>query len=171
LKARIYLWSEGTDFKTFAAKNEGDGSSEAVLVSLFRNLGVDHADPVLAIFDELRATWHRLGKVIEETKRCEGPLVDEVQGVLDVAKAELLETPPDDSGRRSRSHRVAGRIRRAQHSRNVRRIHADADPLADLRPRGGALMNTTPDRRAVLGAGPKQAPVFIRTFPEVVDAA
>jgi hypothetical protein len=42
LKARIYLWSEGTDFKTFAAKNEGDGSSEAVLVSLFRDLGVDH---------------------------------------------------------------------------------------------------------------------------------
>jgi hypothetical protein len=30
LKARIYLWSEATDFKTFAAKNEGDGSSEAV---------------------------------------------------------------------------------------------------------------------------------------------
>jgi hypothetical protein len=42
LKARVYLWSEGTDFKTFAAKNEGDGSSEAVLVSLFRDLGVDH---------------------------------------------------------------------------------------------------------------------------------
>jgi hypothetical protein len=42
LKARIYLWSEGTDFKTFAAKNEGDGSAEAVLVSLFRDLGVDH---------------------------------------------------------------------------------------------------------------------------------
>ena len=28
LKARIYLWSEGTDFNTFAANNEGDGSSE-----------------------------------------------------------------------------------------------------------------------------------------------
>jgi hypothetical protein len=41
LKARIYLWSEGTDFKAFAAKNEGDGSSEAVLVSLFRDLGAD----------------------------------------------------------------------------------------------------------------------------------
>ena len=35
LKARIYLWSEATDFEAFAAKNEGDGSSEAVLVSLF----------------------------------------------------------------------------------------------------------------------------------------
>jgi hypothetical protein len=95
LKARIYLWSEGTDFKTFAAKNEGDGSSEAVLVSLFRDLGVDLAlDPVLALVAKLRATWHRLGKVIEETDRCEGPLFDEVQGVLDAAKAELLETPP-----------------------------------------------------------------------------
>jgi hypothetical protein len=44
VKARIYLWSEGTDFKPFAAKNEGDGSSEAVLVSLFRDLGAD--DPI-----------------------------------------------------------------------------------------------------------------------------
>jgi hypothetical protein len=34
------------------------------------------------------------GKVIEETKRCEGPVVDEVHRVLDAAKAELLETPP-----------------------------------------------------------------------------
>jgi hypothetical protein len=40
------------------------------------------------------ATWHRLGKVVEETERCEGPLVDEVNRVLDAAKAELLETPP-----------------------------------------------------------------------------
>jgi hypothetical protein len=94
LKARMYLWSEAADFKTFAAKNEGDGSSEAVLVSLFRDLGADHADPVLAIVAKLRATWHRLGKVIEETNRCQGPLVDEVHGVLDAAKAELLETPP-----------------------------------------------------------------------------
>jgi hypothetical protein len=44
LKARIYLWSEATDFKTFAAKNEGDGSSEAVLASLFRDLGVAGLD-------------------------------------------------------------------------------------------------------------------------------
>jgi hypothetical protein len=93
LKARIYLWSEGTDFKTFAAQNEGDGSSAAVLVSLFRDLGAD-ADPVLAIVAKLRATWHRLGKVIEETNLCEGPLVDEVQRMLDAAKAELLETSP-----------------------------------------------------------------------------
>jgi hypothetical protein len=98
LKARIYLWSEATDFKRFAAKNEGDGSSEAVLVSLFHDLGADHADPVLAIVAKLRATSHRLGKVIEETKQCEGPLVDEVHGVLDAAKAELLETPPTTLG-------------------------------------------------------------------------
>ena len=51
-------------------------------------------DPVLAIVAKLRAARHRLGKIIEETKRCEGPLVDEVNGVLDAAKAELLETPP-----------------------------------------------------------------------------
>jgi hypothetical protein len=31
-------------------------------------------------------------------------------------------------------------------------------------------MNAT-DRRAVLGAGPKQAPAFIRTFLEVAGAA
>jgi hypothetical protein len=93
LKARIYLWSEGTDFKTFAAQNEGDGSSEAVLVSLFRDLGAD-ADPVLAIVAKLRAAWRRLGKVIEETNLCEGPLFDEVQRLLNAAKAELLETPP-----------------------------------------------------------------------------
>jgi hypothetical protein len=31
LKAHIYLWSEATDFKTFAAKNEGgvDGAAKA----------------------------------------------------------------------------------------------------------------------------------------------
>ena len=43
LKARIYLWSEGTDFKAFAAENEGKEWSEAVLVSLFRDLGADRA--------------------------------------------------------------------------------------------------------------------------------
>jgi hypothetical protein len=50
LKARIYLWSEATDFKTFAAENEGDGSSEAVLVSLFRDLGAE--GPIEAAPDE-----------------------------------------------------------------------------------------------------------------------
>ena len=47
------MWSEATDFKTFAAKNEGDGSSEAALVSLFRDLGAAAViaapvDPVFA---------------------------------------------------------------------------------------------------------------------------
>jgi hypothetical protein len=40
-----------------------------------------------------RATWHRLGKVIEETNRCEGPLADDVHGVLDAAKAEYSKRP------------------------------------------------------------------------------
>jgi hypothetical protein len=55
LKARIYLWSEGTDFKAFAADNEGKQWSEAVLVSLFRDLGADGpmgADRVLAEDEE-----------------------------------------------------------------------------------------------------------------------
>jgi hypothetical protein len=43
LKARVYLWSESTDFETFAAENEGNGWSESVLVSLFRDLGADRA--------------------------------------------------------------------------------------------------------------------------------
>jgi hypothetical protein len=46
LKARVYLWSESTDFATFAAENEGDGSSESVLISLFRDLGADR--PIVA---------------------------------------------------------------------------------------------------------------------------
>ena len=91
LKARIYLWSEATDFKSFAAKNEGDGSSEAVLVSLFRDLGADRApfDPVFAAIARIASpaapieAVPRMGKVIEETSMPEGPLVDEVQGVLD----------------------------------------------------------------------------------------
>jgi hypothetical protein len=42
LKARIYLWSEAKVFETFAAElKDGDWSDEA-LVSLFRDLGVDH---------------------------------------------------------------------------------------------------------------------------------
>jgi hypothetical protein len=44
LKARVYLWSESTDFAAFAAENEGNGWSESVLVSLFRDLGVAHLE-------------------------------------------------------------------------------------------------------------------------------
>ena len=137
LKARIYLWSEATDFETFVAKNEGDGSSEAVLVSLFRDLGADHADPVLAIVAKLRAARVRSSRKQSGVK------------VHSLMRSTACSTPlrpncskrPDDTGRRSRSHGLAGRIRRAQHSRNERRIHADADPLAYLRPRGNARMN------------------------------
>jgi hypothetical protein len=50
VKARIYLWSEGTDFKAFAAENEGKGWSESVLASLFRDLGV--GGPIEASPDE-----------------------------------------------------------------------------------------------------------------------
>jgi hypothetical protein len=31
LKARVYLWSESTDFEAFAAENEGNGWSEGCL--------------------------------------------------------------------------------------------------------------------------------------------
>jgi hypothetical protein len=41
LKARVYLWSESTNFEAFAAENEGKGWSEGALVSLFRDLGAD----------------------------------------------------------------------------------------------------------------------------------
>ena len=41
LKARAYLWSESTDFETYAAENERSEWSEGVLVSLFRDLGAD----------------------------------------------------------------------------------------------------------------------------------
>lgn len=54
LKARVYLWSEATDFKTFAAKNEGDGSSEGVLVSLFRDLGADRALDYSSVEEDAR---------------------------------------------------------------------------------------------------------------------
>jgi hypothetical protein len=39
LKARCFLWGECETFESFAAKNDGDGSTEAMLVSLFRDLG------------------------------------------------------------------------------------------------------------------------------------
>ena len=102
LKARIYLWSEGTDFKTFAAKNEGDGSSEAVLVSLFRDLGVDHLfrsdggakdgeDPVLALVARCRREWNNLGEVLEKTDAWDDK---QAQAAIDAAMAKLLATPP-----------------------------------------------------------------------------
>jgi hypothetical protein len=43
LKARVYLWAEDTDLEKLAAEG-GDWPSEAVLASLFRDLGVAHLD-------------------------------------------------------------------------------------------------------------------------------
>jgi hypothetical protein len=51
-------------------------------------------DPVLALVAKARAAWDRLGKVIEETKRCEGPLVDEANRGLNAILAELQAMPP-----------------------------------------------------------------------------
>jgi hypothetical protein len=105
LKARIYLWSEGTDFKTFAANNEGDGSSEAVLVSLFRDLGARALDPFLAApVDPIFAAIAQ-HIVACDALREAGPRVDSVQAKLDgreVTKADedavealsLDEEPP-----------------------------------------------------------------------------
>jgi hypothetical protein len=42
LKARVYLWAESTDVEKLAAGG-GDWPSEAVLASLFRDLGADRA--------------------------------------------------------------------------------------------------------------------------------
>jgi hypothetical protein len=87
LKARVYLWSEGEDFKTFAAKNENDGSSEAVLVSLFRDLGVASLFRDLGVADlETTPGPTRMadrasaqdGK--EEDARCQGAAVIEEKG-------------------------------------------------------------------------------------------
>ena len=91
LKARIYLWSEGTDFKAFAAKNEGDGSSEAVLVSLFRDLGARALDPFLAApVDPIFAAIAQ-HIVARDALREACPRVDSVQAKLDgreVTKAD-----------------------------------------------------------------------------------
>jgi len=43
LKARVYLWAESTDLEKLAAEG-GDWPSEAVLASLFRDLGVAYLD-------------------------------------------------------------------------------------------------------------------------------
>jgi hypothetical protein len=45
LKARVYLWAESTDLEKLAATGgDGDWPSEAVLASLFRDLGVADLD-------------------------------------------------------------------------------------------------------------------------------
>jgi hypothetical protein len=96
LKARIYLWSEATDFKTFAAKNAGDGSPEGALVSLFRDLGANREpDPVLGLVANLSAAWDRLGEALKETTHFEAhPLVDNANREINAALAALQATPP-----------------------------------------------------------------------------
>jgi hypothetical protein len=73
LKARVYLWSEGGDFETFAANNEGDGSSGAVLVSLFRDLGADRAPDadLIALADRCTAANERFGVAADAYARAE----------------------------------------------------------------------------------------------------
>jgi hypothetical protein len=109
LKARIYLWSEATDFKNFAAKNEGDGSSEAVLVSLFRDLGVADRpigsitapapDPIFDLIEAHRKAWAR---IVDAHENLEGALSKEAftfeiearWSELGDTKNKLLKTPP-----------------------------------------------------------------------------
>ena len=73
LKARVYLWSQGPDFETFAAGNEGDGSSDAVLVSLFRDLGADRAPDadLIALADRCIAANERFGVAADAYARAE----------------------------------------------------------------------------------------------------
>jgi hypothetical protein len=108
LKARVYLRSQGPDFETFAAGNEGDGSSEAVLVSLFRDLGADRPigsitspapDPIFDLIEAHRKAWAR---IVDAHENLKGALSEEAftfeikardSKVAD-AKNELLKTPP-----------------------------------------------------------------------------
>jgi hypothetical protein len=73
LKARVYLWSEAGDFETFSANNEGDGSSAAVLVSLFRDLGADRAPDadLIALADRCIAANERFGVAADAYARAE----------------------------------------------------------------------------------------------------
>ena len=102
LKARIYLWSEAKEFETFAAEiKDGDWSDEA-LVSLFRDLGVDHLfrsdggakdgeDPVLALVARCRREWNNFGEVLEKTGAWDDK---QARRALAAAMARLLATPP-----------------------------------------------------------------------------
>jgi hypothetical protein len=73
LKARVYLHTQGPDFETFAAQNENDGSSDAVLVSLFRDLGADRAPDadLIALADRCIAANERLGAAADAYARAE----------------------------------------------------------------------------------------------------
>jgi hypothetical protein len=94
--------SEAKEFETFAAEiKDGDWSDEA-LVSLFRDLGVDHLfrsdggakdgeDPVLALVARCRREWNNFGEVLEKTGAWDDK---QARRALDAAMARLLATPP-----------------------------------------------------------------------------
>jgi hypothetical protein len=108
LKARVYLWSQSTDFEIFSAENEGKGWSESVLVSLFRDLGADRPidsitapapDPIFDLIEAHRKAWAR---IVDAHENLEGALSKEAftfeikarGSKVDDAKNELLKTPP-----------------------------------------------------------------------------
>lgn len=72
LKARVYLWAESTDLEKLAAEG-GDWPSEAVLASLFRDLGVAELDatPGPAMMADRAPAQH------EEARSTEAPATEE----------------------------------------------------------------------------------------------
>ena len=112
-----------------------------------RHAAFAEPDPVLALVANTREAWVRLGEVLKETEQRDRVMAAEC--AIDAAKAELLETPLTTlTGARAA---IAWLVEYDEPNvpKNERRIHADTDPLADLRPRGGALMNAATDRRTV----------------------
>jgi hypothetical protein len=102
LKARIYLWTEAKEFETFAAESKDGDWSDEVLVSLFRDLGVDHLfcsaggakdgeDPVLALVARCRREWNNF---IEVLKKMGVGDYKQARRAFDAAMARLLATPP-----------------------------------------------------------------------------
>jgi hypothetical protein len=105
LKARVYLWAEATDLEKLAAEG-GDWPSEAVLASLFRDLGVagldattepatptdrprPHPDaPLIALAAMCETAAQRFKAASDEYARAEFAVVHD--GVRDIA--EVLGT-------------------------------------------------------------------------------
>ena len=107
LKARVYLWAKSTDLEKLAPEG-GDWPSEAVLASLFRDLGVGRPigsipvpapDPIFDLLEAHRKAWARIADAHENL---EGALSKEAFTLeikargskIDDAKNELLKTPP-----------------------------------------------------------------------------
>jgi hypothetical protein len=121
LKARIYLWSEATDFKTFAANNEGDGSSEAVLVSLFRDLGAADLDATPgpattsgrapAQHEEARSTAAPATEQIFSAYSDLEPQIRDLTHMADLARFHAINTfgsnSPDETEEGKREREVA----------------------------------------------------------------